>query len=59
MENGNPDPDLFLAALEYMDCPPASQCLVLEDAINGIEAAKRAGMNVIRSFGLICHNYRS
>lgn len=40
---GKPNPDIFLEAARRLGVPPA-QCLVLEDAQNGIEAASRAGM---------------
>lgn len=42
---GKPAPDLFLAAAARMGVEP-SQCLVFEDALAGIEAARRAGMPV-------------
>jgi len=38
-----PAPDLFLHAAQQLDTPP-SQCVVVEDAASGIEAAKAAGM---------------
>ncbi|RMF33463.1 MAG: beta-phosphoglucomutase, partial [Chloroflexi bacterium] len=38
-----PAPDLFLYAAEQMGLPP-EQCLVVEDAASGIEAALAAGM---------------
>lgn len=38
-----PAPDLFLAARECLNIP-ASNCLVLEDSRNGVEAARRAGL---------------
>ena len=41
-----PAPDLFLAAARKLGLPP-EQCVVIEDAINGIEAAKAAGMRCI------------
>jgi HAD superfamily hydrolase (TIGR01509 family) len=41
---GKPFPDIFLEAAQRMDVPP-SECLVLEDGIAGIEAAKAAGMD--------------
>jgi len=47
VKNGKPAPDLFIAAWKKMDNPPLNQCLVFEDAINGVQAAKNAGMNVI------------
>lgn len=46
VNNGKPAPDLFLAARKNMGNPPVNQCLVFEDAINGVKAAKRAGMHV-------------
>lgn len=42
---GKPAPDLFLFAARQLKVDPA-ECLVLEDAPNGIEAARRAGMHV-------------
>jgi HAD superfamily hydrolase (TIGR01509 family) len=41
--HGKPAPDLFLLAAERMGMPPA-QCLVVEDSVSGITAAKAAGM---------------
>ncbi len=38
-----PSPDLFLFAAQQMDAAPA-QCVVVEDATSGIEAALAAGM---------------
>lgn len=40
-----PDPEIFLAAARRVSVPPA-ECLVLEDAQNGVEAARAAGMRV-------------
>lgn len=44
---GKPAPDMFLLAAERMGVAPAD-CVVFEDAIPGIEAAKAAGMAVVR-----------
>ena len=41
-----PDPQVFLKGAELLDTPPG-QCVVFEDAMAGIEAAKAAGMKVI------------
>lgn len=41
-----PHPDLFLMAARELGVDPA-QCLVLEDSVNGVTAAKRAGAQVI------------
>ncbi|MFO7635875.1 MAG: HAD-IA family hydrolase [Clostridia bacterium] len=41
-----PHPDIFLEAARIMGVRPGD-CVVVEDALSGIEAAKRAGMAVI------------
>jgi beta-phosphoglucomutase len=41
-----PAPDLFLAAAACLRLP-ASACVVVEDAINGIQAARAAGMRCV------------
>lgn len=40
---GKPDPDVFLEAAARLQCAPA-HTLVIEDSLNGVLAAKRAGM---------------
>jgi beta-phosphoglucomutase len=39
-----PDPEVFLKASEYLGVSPGA-CLVVEDALSGIEAARAAGMD--------------
>ncbi|WP_454623598.1 HAD family hydrolase [Bradyrhizobium cenepequi] len=46
VKNGKPAPDLFLFAAEQMKVPP-ERCLVVEDSIAGIAAARAAGMTVL------------
>lgn len=46
VEKAKPDPQVFLTAAEKTGARPEN-CLVFEDAYAGIEAAKRAGMDVI------------
>lgn len=41
-----PNPDIFLKAAESLGCSP-SQCLVVEDALKGLDAASQAGMACI------------
>jgi len=41
-----PDPKLFLHAAEKMGYPP-DKCVVIEDSLHGIHAAKSAGMRVL------------
>jgi beta-phosphoglucomutase family hydrolase len=43
---GKPEPDVFLVAAQRMNVEPAD-CIVIEDAPAGIEAARRAGMKSI------------
>jgi len=43
---GKPEPDVFLAAAAKMDVAPRD-CIVVEDAPAGVEAARRAGMKSI------------
>ncbi|MBI4285630.1 MAG: HAD family phosphatase [Chloroflexi bacterium] len=41
-----PSPQLFLLAAQKLEVPPA-RCVVIEDAVAGVAAAKRAGMQCI------------
>jgi len=41
-----PAPDIFLAAARKLCLPPA-ECVVVEDAVNGVQAAKAAGMRCV------------
>ena len=43
---GKPDPQVFLVAAEKLGVPPA-RCVVLEDAVAGVEAAKAGGMKCV------------
>lgn len=47
---GKPAPDLFLLAAQTMGVPPES-CLVVEDSVFGIQAARSAGMRAIGFLG--------
>ena len=46
VSNGKPDPEVFLVSAEKLGVEPKN-CLVFEDALNGFEAANRAGMKSI------------
>ena len=41
-----PAPDIFLAAARKLGVPP-DRCVVIEDAVNGVQAAKAAGMRCV------------
>ncbi len=43
---GKPDPQIFLLAAERLGVPP-QDCVVIEDAVAGVAAAKRAGTRCI------------
>jgi beta-phosphoglucomutase family hydrolase len=49
VHKGKPDPEVYLLAAERVGVAPA-YCIVVEDAVAGIEAARAAGM---RSIGVI------
>ncbi|MGO9863818.1 MAG: HAD family hydrolase [Terriglobales bacterium] len=46
VQRGKPDPEVFLVAAAKLDVPP-DRCIVVEDALHGIEAARAAGMKSI------------
>jgi HAD superfamily hydrolase (TIGR01509 family) len=46
VERGKPAPDLFLYAARQMGAAPAN-CLVIEDSVHGVTAARAAGMRVL------------
>jgi len=46
IENSKPDPEVFLLAAKKVGVSPA-HCLVVEDAVAGIESARRAGMKAL------------
>jgi beta-phosphoglucomutase-like phosphatase (HAD superfamily) len=50
VSRGKPAPDLFLFAAEKMNVKP-EKCLVVEDSVAGIEAAKAAGMPCVGYLG--------
>src|SRR5262249_36294983 len=44
--HGKPAPDVFLAAARKLGVEP-TECVVIEDSVNGILAARRAGMRCV------------
>lgn len=50
-----PEPDIFLLAAKTMGFKP-SECLVIEDSLLGVEAAKKGGFDV---FGFTAHDYKN
>ncbi len=48
---GKPAPDLFLHAMSAMGMTDPARCLVIEDSLNGVRAARAAGMQVWRFTG--------
>ncbi len=46
LTNSKPDPEVFLLAAKRLKLPP-EECVVVEDAEAGAEAARRAGMRVV------------
>jgi len=50
VDNGKPAPDLFLLAADRLGVAP-SNCVVIEDSLHGIVAARAAGMDAIGFVG--------
>ncbi len=50
VSRAKPDPEIYLLAAKKLNLLP-SECVVIEDSVNGIEAAKQAGMSVIAITG--------
>ncbi|HID06362.1 MAG TPA: HAD family phosphatase [Armatimonadetes bacterium] len=46
VKHGKPDPEVFFKAAQAIGVPPR-RCVVIEDAVAGVDAAKRAGMKAI------------
>lgn len=46
VHRGKPDPEIFLKAAEMLGIEP-SRCVVIEDSINGLKAARAAGMTAV------------
>jgi len=46
VHRGKPDPEVFLAAASRVGVPP-NRCIVVEDAVAGVQAARNAGMRSI------------
>jgi len=46
VKNGKPHPDVFLLAARRLKIKP-KECIVIEDGVNGMIAAKKAGMKCI------------
>jgi alpha,alpha-trehalase len=44
---GKPEPDIFLACLKELDGAMPGQALVVEDAVAGVEAARRGGFGLV------------
>jgi beta-phosphoglucomutase-like phosphatase (HAD superfamily) len=46
VQHGKPHPEMFLLAARRLDVLPAA-CIIFEDSLAGIEAARRAGMQAV------------
>jgi beta-phosphoglucomutase family hydrolase len=46
VENGKPEPDIFLLTAKRLGIHP-EECIVIEDSLNGVKAGHAAGMTVV------------
>lgn len=46
VEKGKPDPEIFIKTAEKLNIEPA-RCIVFEDSVAGIKAARKAGMKTV------------
>lgn len=53
-----PDPEIYLKAIQRFEVDP-SECLILEDNINGIQAATAAGAHVMKVCQVSDVNYKN
>lgn len=56
VKNGKPDPECFLKAADKLEVEP-KDCIVIEDAEKGVQAAKAAGMKAI-GYQNLSHPYK-
>ena len=54
ISRSKPDPEVFLKAAEYLGCKP-EECVVVEDADAGVEAAHNAGMRAVAMGDAVLH----
>ncbi len=47
---GKPAPDVYLRAAEFLGLPPP-RCVVVEDSLSGLEAARAAGIGLVIALG--------
>jgi HAD superfamily hydrolase (TIGR01509 family) len=52
VEHGKPEPDIFLAAAQALECRP-EECYVFEDSENGVLAGHRAGCYTVMVIDLV------
>ena len=55
LPKSKPDPAIFIQAAELLNIPP-DKCVVVEDAMAGVKAAKAAGMQCIGFIGAGSHH---
>ena len=58
VQHGKPNPEIFLKSARILGVEPAN-CLVFEDALGGIEAARRAGMDAVNCYRNSLHPNRA
>lgn len=47
LPHGKPAPDVYIEALKRVGCTDARRAIIIEDAVNGLKAAKGAGAYVV------------